>query len=400
MERYKIFSISEGWLQDYREFGFQNDQIFYVPQATAIRKTDIEQTMNVSFLGIRHFHNAKYFSLVKSHKFGNRFYSLVKEFLDTGNYDYEALFKKHFQKDYPELIMELRALYPLFDYRWLTLANMLDLGLTISGHDSRWEDAAEYMPQLVAAYNPQQVWTLEQNNWFYNASKVSLCPVTAQARGSAFSWRVFDIMASNACLLISEASDLKTLTKDYVDIPMYRTPWEARDLCKKLLEDDSYRRQIVSACQKYVDENARWINRFTDMQNIMGIKVIGESGRSGTSHDAILDDPEALELVLNKNKTYSVIAGVDVPKNPYDILRPKIKSFLYKWTPSAKIVYIAELGALLILLGCCLAFLQDLRFLTSLGELLCWIGLGTITFSAGLFVANILLKIRRARWNK
>ncbi len=390
LDRYKIFSISKGWLQDYKDFGFSNNQIFYVPQATAIQKMDCIQTMNISFLGIRHFHNKRFEALIKTHKYKNNFYFLVKDFLNTGNYDYEELFNKYFQHDYPELVMPLRDLYPLFDYRWLTLANMLDLGLTISGHDSRWEDVAEYMPQLAAAYHPQQIWTLEENNWFYNSSKISLCPVTAQARGTAFSWRVFDIMASNACLLISEASDLKKLTKDYLEIPMYKTPWEARELSKKILADEEYRKQIVKASQKYVDENARWIHRFRDMENIIGIRIVNEEC-TGKIYNVILDDPEIINLVKISSPS-KVIAGASL--NEKSKISFKVKKLLTKCLSINKAIEILEISALILLLGVSIIISTSDKWLQILGNILCWTGIGSLMASIVLFCIKIHRKIK------
>ncbi len=397
INRYTIFSISKGWLQDYKDFGFENDQIFYVPQATAIRKMDIEQSMNVSFLGIRHFHNKRYAALIRTHKYSNRFYSLVQEFLNTGNYDYEFLFKKYFQKDYPELVMELRDLYPLFDYRWLALANMLDLGLTIAGHEARWEDVAEFMPQIAAAYNPKQIWTLEENNWFYNSSKVSMCPVTAQARGAAFSWRVFDIMASNACLLISEASDLKDLTKDYLDMPMYKTPWEARELSIKMLNDEKYRKEIVEASQKYVDENARWIHRFKNLEQIMGIHVVNASGCPGKAYDAILDDQEIQILIANKERPLVVQNGVK-ESTKYQFLRNKAKKFCYYWSQTGRILDSIKLGILVILLGSCLMLTEPQELLQRIGQIVGWFGMGLLLFAGLQIVIKIVLKYRQLKW--
>lgn len=399
ISRYQIFTISKGWEQDYLDFGFDHHQISFVPQATAIKKMDIEQTMNVSFLGIRHFHNKRYFALIKTHRYSDQFGKIVKEFLNSDTYDYEALFKKHFSQKYPELDMSLRELYPLFDYRWLVLSNMLDLGLTISGHESRWEDAVEFMPQLVAVYNPQQVWTLEQNNWFYNASKVSLCPVTAQARGAAFSWRVFDIMASNACLLISQASDLKNLTKDYLDIPMYRTPWEARELCIKMLENEDYRLEIVKGSQRYVDENARWIHRFRDLEQIMGLKII-QPDVQGSVYDVILDDEEVRELIERKNYQNPVIAGKPVTPSFYQRCRNKFKNFCYRWSPMNKILDTVKLSSLLLILGMVLLIVEKTIYITIAGEIFTGFGCLGILFSAFLICINLLLKYRKSRWNK
>jgi hypothetical protein len=296
-ERYQVISIVQDWRQDYLDFGFRNDQVFYVPPATAVRTRDLEQTMNVSFLGIRLYHKSSYFNYAKSHSFAPAFGNIVEEFLNTGNYRYRELFEKQFAKEHPELVLSFEDLLPLFDYRWLILANMLDLGLTISGYKSRWEDTVEYMPQLVAAYDPRRIWTLDDNINFYNASKVSLCPMSPQAQGSGFSWRVFDIMASNACLLMTTSSDLAALTKGQVDIPMFDTPWEARDWAKRLLADDSLRRDIVACSQEYVDKNARWIHRFRYIQEVTGIKIATETLQNCNLYNVMIDDADVRELL-------------------------------------------------------------------------------------------------------
>jgi|GEM_PF-653915 len=408
IDRYNIFTISKGWIHDYTEFGFRPEQISFVPQATAVRKMDIEQTMNVSFLGIRHFHNKKYFNLVRSHQYSDQFGKIVHEFLNTDTFDYEGLFKKYFSEQYPQLQMSLRDLYPLFDYRWLALSNMLDLGLTISGHQSRWEDTAEFMPQLMAVYNPQRVWTLQENNVFYNASKISMCPITAQARGSAFSWRVFDIMASNACLLISQASDLKELTRDYVELPMYRTPWEARDLAKKLLEDEPYRKQIVADSQRYIDENARWIHRFKDMEQIMGMKIINE-GYAGSSYDVILDDKEVQSIIekTNKSSVFAIEARKQLSpeeqkketkkRSLYQKVRERVKSFCYTWSAKKKILKIALLSILLVLGGLLAMTVTKVPFVSALGPGICFVGLMGLVAAAGLAAIKLLLKRRNKR---
>ncbi|MDO4851330.1 MAG: glycosyltransferase [Actinomycetota bacterium] len=295
--RYQVISIVQDWRQDYLDFGFKNDQVLYVPLATAIRKADIEQTMAVSFLGIRSYHKSRYYWYAKNHDYMPMFYKLVEAHLNEANYNYEELFERYFGKDYPELVLSQEDLYPLFNYRWLVLANMLDLGLTISGYAGKWEDAVEYMPQLVAAYDPQLVWTLEDNARFYNASKVSLCPIAPQAQGSGFSWRVLDIMASNACLLVSRSTDLQELTRDFIDLPMFDTPWEARDLAKQLLGDDTMRREIVEASQRYVDENARWIHRFRQIQDATGIAIASEDQGEHKLFNVMLDDPDVRALL-------------------------------------------------------------------------------------------------------
>jgi hypothetical protein len=398
LSRYKIFSMSRDWFKDYTDFGFKEKQIFFMPQATSIRKENIEQTMNVSFLGARLWHNDRYSNIIKGKVLGsNQFNEVVKAFLNTGNYDYQYLFHKHFPFDvkYPGLDYSDNDLYPLFDYRWLVLSNMLDLGLTVAGHSARWEEASEVMPQLVAAYDPQLfIWGVEENSRFYNASKVSLCPMAPQARGSAFSWRVFDIMASNACLLVSDTSELKELTKDYLDMPMYTTPWQARDLCIKMLEDEEYRLGIVEASQKYVEENARWVHRFRDAGQILGMNLVQTDANGGKLTDTVLADREIQELLdANSRKIFFPEKKDNGEKDKpafFQRIRRKIKSLI----PLRQNIKLVKNSALILLLGVALLLTAGHGILYAAGLALTWAGVAGFV-SAGVFTAvNVFLKIK------
>lgn len=292
IDRYILFSMVEGWKKEYLDFGFKKEQIFYVPMATAVQKKDVVQNVNISFLGARHYHSQKINTIIRSGEYSDKFYSLIQNFLTTNDYDFEKMFNEYFTDNLSAL--NVQDIYPLFDNRWLDLASVLDLGLTISGNGGRWEDVAPFMPQLVTAYKNQPVWSLQENEDFYNCSKISLCPIAPQARGAGFAWRVWDIMASNACLLVSESSDLRNLVSGYVDIPMYHTPWEARQYCIDLLRDDNTRKQIVLASQAYVDKKARWIHRFKDIEHITHIKLVNLS-ITGRKEDLLLDNPSLIE---------------------------------------------------------------------------------------------------------
>jgi len=299
IERYKIFSIVDAWKEDYLNFGFKESQIYQMPPATAIYKEDIEQDVPVSFLGGIHYDNRKIKNLIKSHKYEDQFFNIQQEFLHNNTYDFEGLFKKYFKEDYEKLGLCKFDLYTFFNYRWLTLSNLLDLGLKISG--LRWDEVVNVMPQLVTAFYKENVWSLKDNQDFYNRSKISVSPIHPQAQGSGFPWRIYDVMASNACLVSEYSSDLIELTRNYVEIPMFHTPWQAREICQDLLKDEKARKEIVTASQKYVDNNARWIHRFKRIEEIMNIKIINEN-QTGT-YINIDTDIEFQNLISQQKNT-------------------------------------------------------------------------------------------------
>ena len=263
LSRYKIISFVEDWKQNYLDFGFKKEQIFYMPIATSVSSLDIEQKINISFVGEIHYSTTKLANIIKTHKYNRDLYKILLDYYQKYNFDFDELVEPIVGHN---LNLETIDLYPLFDNRILTLANILDLGLKICGN--RWDLLANILPQLNVAYDVKQVWTLEENEVFLNSSKLSISPIHPQARGSGYPWRVFDVMASNACLISEYSKDLKKLTKDYVDLPMFHTPWEARKLCVDLLKDHDKRSQIVKASQEYINKNARWKHRFMELESI------------------------------------------------------------------------------------------------------------------------------------
>lgn len=275
IDRYKVFSIVEDWRRDYLDFGFKDDQIFYMPSGTAIRSDpSIKQNKQISFLGQRRFFlSTKLKRYISEGKNQDLFYEIYLDFLKTGNYSYDELFKKHVGR-FTDISMDDADLWPLFDQSYLVFAALLDLDLHIGGHAGHWKDIVEFVPQLALVHDTSRVFTLEENQNFYNSSVLSLCPMHPQAKGKGFSWRCFDIMASNACLVSSYSSELQKSLQGYVDLPMFNTPYEAREICQKLLKDDGLRLDLVQASQEYVDKNCRWESRFEQMEEILGIPLV------------------------------------------------------------------------------------------------------------------------------
>ena len=278
ISRYKVFSIVNGWRQDYLDFGFKENQIFYMPPGTAIcSDSSVKQTKNISLLGQRRFYlNDLVLKRIKEDKDCDYFYKAYLEHIRTGSFNYKELFLNNGGKN-SDVKYSDSDLWPIFDDSYLLLANLLDLGLYIGGHEGHWRDIVDYIPQLAVAHNLSRVFTLEENQTFYNSSVLSLNPMHPQARGKGFSWRSFDIMASNACLVSSYSSELADLTKSTVKIPMFASPSEARYICQNLLEHKELRDEIVNASHEYVKNNCRWPKRFKEMEEILGIKLLFEN---------------------------------------------------------------------------------------------------------------------------
>lgn len=275
ISRYKVFSIVNDWRKDYLDFGFKENQIYYIPPGTSIKKDDqIIPTMNISFLGQRRFFlSTKLKNCIQEGRDLDKFYKIYLDFLQTHEYTYEKLYQRNMAYS-SDIQMSDADLWPLFDQGYLIFANLLDLGLHLGGHESGWRDIVDFVPQLALIHSKTKVFSLKENQDFYNSSILSLCPMHPQAQGKGYSWRCYDIMASNACLVSSFSSELKAKTKGFVDLPMFNTPQEAREICKELLKDKSKREYLVAASQDFIEKNGRWIDRIREMEQILEITLI------------------------------------------------------------------------------------------------------------------------------
>lgn len=326
IDRYKLFSIVDGWRSDYLDFGFQNDQIFYMPPGTKVTKDpSVVQAMNISFLGQRRYYlNNKVRDAILQGKNLDVFYNSYLDHIRTRNYDYTKLVRNNGGILSDDTYSD-SDLWPLFDNSYLVFASVLDLGLHLGGHEGKWREIVDFIPQIAATHSKARVFTLEENEFFYNSSKISLNINHPQGRGNGFSWRCWDIMASNACLVSSASSELKRLTENYVKIPMFSSPAEAREICKDLLDHPEKRAEIVHLSQDFIEKNYRWEIRFKEMEAILGIQLIQE-GRCGSIKKL---KPISSELANTLNKWN----GIDPTKHAKVVsvkreqgLKHKIKS--------------------------------------------------------------------------
>ena len=311
IKKYKIFSIVKSWRQNYLNFGFKDDQIYYMPSGTALKfDQNVKQYMNISFLGQRRWYlSSAVQQAIKDGRDLHAFYKSYLEYLKTGSFDYESLFLKNGGLQ-SETHYSDSDLWPLFDDAYLVLAHLLDLGLHIGGHEGKWRDIVEFIPQLATTHSQARIFTLEENQLFYNSSILSLSPMHPQAHGTGFSWRCFDVMASNACLISSYSSELKDSTSSTVNLPMYKSPAEAREICIDLLNNEEKRKEIVVASHEYVEKNCRWYNRFVEMEQILGLNLVNK-GIKGKFIKLPATIPEGYTRRTNKTTTEFTIVDVE-----------------------------------------------------------------------------------------
>jgi hypothetical protein len=152
---------------------------------------------------------------------------------------------------------------------------LTDLGLKVHGYPLNFFNVVPYSMDLAFCFDYKSVSSLVETEEVFNSTKIGLNLYNAQAV-EGFSWRVADIMASNACLISPFKEDL-TKINPYIKMPTFQTPAEARELCDKLLKDEMWRSEIVTASQKAIDEHGRFEHILKKVEEIFNIKLLNES---------------------------------------------------------------------------------------------------------------------------
>lgn len=166
--------------------------------------------------------------------------------------------------DIPGMLMMMSS-----EKRVRVLSSVVDLGLKLYGTRS-WLERYHFDTRLNAAYVDKEIYSLRDNQDIYNRSKIGLNISHYYAR-DCFSWRVLDIMASNACLVTDAWSGIKKYFPD-IPIPTYQDEHEARELCQNLLNDESLRSQIVAQCHEAI-EGYRFIAQIELLEEITKLKL-------------------------------------------------------------------------------------------------------------------------------
>ena len=258
-----------------KELLVKENQILNIIPATGIKKEEKKVAQNISFIGSM-FHAGDIQGKLRHISNPDRLDAVLKRINNDSSIDYKKILEEENCSYISSFVTREDCLaISSVQSRNHTLSMLTDLGLKIFGKGEyfNWLDIATILPAVAMCYKNKNVFSLKHNQDIYNSSKISINISHAQAQ-DGFPWRVFDILASNSCLISDKKDGLIDFCKGYVDIPMYENPYEARKLCKKLLKDDSLRRDIVNASQKCINDKGRWVHRFRDIQDVIGITLV------------------------------------------------------------------------------------------------------------------------------
>ena len=272
-----IGSAQEADLRHLSDAGIDRNRLFVSQPYTAIKPDDsVKADTNIAFIGSR---------------FGVPANAEVKNLSEQGSEvirkygECLAYAAKHPLADKDTLINDCNVMDPWLqerinvpdmvsllsaEKRVRLLSAIVDLGLSLYGSRT-WLTKYHYDSRLNLAFVDEEVWTVEDNQNIYNHAKIGINVSHVQAL-DGFPWRILDILSSNACLVSDYHSGFsKVLEGCY--FPTYRDPFEARDLCKWLLRDETARKQIVRECNRFVSEHFT-LDRFLEqLEELSSVKL-------------------------------------------------------------------------------------------------------------------------------
>ena len=265
-------------------YGVSPQRVFHMPLFTEICAEDMEQTINISFIGSKLEPNPKFltdrFGRMQPNREEREMYCrCVEEIQKNPQITAEELIY-HLQimseKVAVCLVIPEILMYLSDEKRIHVLSALVDMGLELYGTTS-WREEYYYDYRLNLAYNGK-VYSLAENQKIYNSSKIGINISHVQAV-SGFPWRVMDIMASNACLVTDYHSDFDRLFPG-LKLPIYHSEYEAREICQSLLKDESRRKEIVAQCREVIDKKYRFKHLLKRMEECSGV-IMSETVAQG-----------------------------------------------------------------------------------------------------------------------
>ncbi len=278
--RYLFFCFSEQEMKPRMvRYGIPKDKIFNVRVATDLHNTNIKQDKNISFIGTNFAIPDKFSNFIQEFSGTNGLQTVVRtifndpfiskerilDMIKNEPDDFRNAFSKISQDDY--------ILFFSGEKRISVLHAVSDLGLNLYGVD--WKRIHDILPSLFACFNKQVITTAQENEYIYNSSKICI-NISHEQTKFAIPYRVCDIMASGGCLVSSRTPYFTNVFK-LDTIPQFDSPEAAHDICKKLLDNDSMRQDIVAQCNDIIAKSWRFENRFKEIEQILNINLLNNS---------------------------------------------------------------------------------------------------------------------------
>ena len=264
-------------------YNIENNNVLTLPFFSSIRHDKLEKTHNISFIGTRFQTDTNFVSHWNKFMRNKQSDEAIKIYKNIIKYIYcnpfckiEDLNRKFANKyfdvmqifDLNEVIDELSGIK-----RIQTLQALSDLGLSIFGSQdfsSHYSD--DWM--LPLCYKYDNIYSKKHNQDLYNSSILAVNVNHLQAV-SGFSWRVCDIMASDACLLSEERKSFSKFFPN-VKIPQFSNHYECRQLAQKLLKNKNMREDIILSCNEIINKKYRFKSLVEPLENFIGFKISGK----------------------------------------------------------------------------------------------------------------------------
>lgn len=279
--KYKYYFLG---LQKYSKEMYENfihlsmkdhSNYLFFPPASVVQNEAMEKDKNISFIGsnfyplsvpnIEGFYDENGLSLYKKFK-QDYFFSLsdAAKLTQTSESNIKPLFES------------VRAYY-VGQERLKYMQSIADLGFVFYGV-RWWNHIAYYDFSLAECFDSTPKVSIEDNQWVYNSSKISINISHPQAK-SSFSWRVMDIMASSACLLTEYKSDWHDLFGNYLspevlNAIVYTDHFDMREKAKLLLKNEELRLRCVQECNNAIEKNGRWGHRFKLLEEFLSLSIL------------------------------------------------------------------------------------------------------------------------------
>lgn len=307
INRYKFIVVQEESKNILiQSFKASAKNILIAPFFSEIKNVNIDKKQNISFIGTKFVSSSKtpfsrFMEQNPTIEEIDCFKNLIIEFEKNPFISDEEIFRNfHIESEKIKNNFKTKDLiFYLSDYnRTKTLSCISDLGLKIFG-TKNWVTDNYNEPFIILNYDKTPVYSIKHNQDIYNTSKIGININHLQAK-QGFSWRVCDIMASGACLVSEYKPDLKKYFSN-INLPTFQNPYEARELCIKLINNENMREDIVLASNEIIDKNFRFKNIKSLIENYFDVTL---SGNKNSINFIIENHDYSKKQIKLKNKIY------------------------------------------------------------------------------------------------
>lgn len=260
----------------------EGSNYLYFPSATTVRSEFLKKTIDISFIGSPFILIQQPMNDLYTNTAVTIYDRISKNFTESIETTLDAL-RMADNKQNRKLILFVKMYY-VMQQRIQHLSCLNDLNLKIFGLED-WKYVAVQDLGLRKCFDPRPAATIQENEDIYNTSLLAVNISHPQAI-KGFSWRVMDIMASNACLLTENKLDWhdlfgQYLSQEVIDAVTFNDRYDMRQKAIRLLADNNLREQCVVELNNAVEKNGRWEHRFYKLEGLINTVSLVNKSENG-----------------------------------------------------------------------------------------------------------------------